>query len=70
MEKLVRIYIDSDVPQGRWRVGGVRIAECLDDAALGRELRTVEVGCHDAADARRLREVVAHTEGLGFAGRE
>lgn len=57
--RLVRIVIDPNIPAGRYRVGGVRIADPQDDAELGRELRTSEVGCHSEEDAANLRQIIA-----------
>jgi hypothetical protein len=67
MKHRVRAIIDPTVPAGRYRIGGVRIVHVNDDAALGREIRTVEVGCHDAAGAWRLREIVEADEALEMA---
>ena len=64
MSRLVRIVLDERVPAGRVELGGVRIVEVDDDAALGRELRTSEVRCHDRAAALRLAGIVATTVGL------
>lgn len=63
----VRVIIDPAVPAGRYKIGGVRVVHIGDDAALGREIRTVQVGCHDAAAAWRLREIVETDEDLEMA---
>ena len=62
--RLVRIVVDPEVPAGGFRVGGVRIARADDDAALGRELRTREVGVHSEAEAAEMRALVAETDSL------
>ncbi len=51
---IVRIVVDPTMPLGKYRVGGVRIVHCPDDAALGRELRTQVVTCGSAQEAERL----------------
>lgn len=65
--KLVRIEFDEGLSPGKYRVGGVRVVGCKDDAALGRALRTVFVACHGEADAERLREIVAGDDFLEMA---
>jgi hypothetical protein len=65
--RLVRIVIDPEVPAGAFRVGGVRIVRADDDAALGRELRTREVGVRSEAEAASRRALVAETDWLEMA---
>lgn len=61
---LVRIIIDPTVEPGKYVIGGVRLVEPGDDAALGRELRTKEAKCHSEQEAAALRVIVARTEGM------
>jgi hypothetical protein len=63
--RLVRIIIDPEkVAPGEYAIGGVRIVECGDDAALGRELRTKEVRVHSETEAARMREMIAESDFL------
>lgn len=57
MAEIVRIIADATVPPGMFSLGGVRVVD-VDDAALGRELRTVEVRCHGVEEADRMRALV------------
>lgn len=65
--KLVRIEFDEGLSPGKYRIGGVRVVGCKNDAALGRALRTVLVACHGEADAERLRAIVAEDDCLEMA---
>lgn len=66
--RLVRIIVDPDVPAGEVQVGGgVRIVAAGDDAALGRELRTVEARVPDEATAAGLREQVRESPTMEMA---
>lgn len=66
--KLVRIVLDATLPPGKYRVGdGVRVVSCEDDAAVGRELRTVVVACRGEVEAARMREIVAADDNLELA---
>jgi hypothetical protein len=68
--KRVRIYLDPSLPMGKYRIGGVRVLHIKDDAALGRELRTIEVACHAENDAAYIREAVANDDDLELAEQE
>lgn len=67
--RLVRIVLDRRVLPGMYEIGGVRIADLVegDDAALGRELRTVQVRCHGQKEADAMKALVAADEGLELA---
>lgn len=59
MNTIVRVVLDPELPPGKVRIGdGVRVVHCPDDAALGRELRTLVVACRNEQAAERLREIV------------
>lgn len=64
MNKLVRIVEGASVPIGFYSIGGARIVQPLSDEELGRELRTVEVRCHDASMAAAMAKIVNQTDGL------
>jgi hypothetical protein len=68
--KRVRIILDPTLPMGKYRIGGARVVHIEDDAALGRELRTVQIACHAENDAAYIREVVANDDDLELAGPE
>lgn len=65
--RLVRIVIDPTVAPGKYETGGVRVVRCEDDAAVGRELRTVQVTVHGEQEAERLRAIVADDDTLELA---
>lgn len=68
IDKRVRIILDASVERGKFHVGGgVRIVEGGDDAALGRELRTVEVRCYGEIEAATMRSLVNADEHLQLA---
>lgn len=63
--RLVRIIIDPEkAAPGEYVIGGVRIVEADDDAALGRELRTKEVRVHSEREAAVLRAQIAESDFL------
>jgi len=63
--RLVRIIIDPEkAAPGEYVIGGVRIVEAGDDAALGRELRTKEVRVHSETEASSLRALIAENDEL------
>lgn len=65
--KLVQIVLDTTLPPGKYRIGGVRVVSCEDDAAVGREMRTVLVACRGEVEAERMREIVAAHDNLELA---
>lgn len=62
--KLVRLVLDPTLSPGAYRLGDTRIVDAGDDAALGRELRTVQVACSSDVDRRAMAAIVAADEGL------